>query len=149
MRKKDAAPETRGQLYRLTVTEKQLRVIQTALEWFFRLQMGQFSEYTNEVALCGYVYNKDDPNNREEFDKYIRRRNLGRSMFEAAYRVAHPWIYNTGKTDDMMTAEDTWRVIRHYFWEQRPEPKDHWIVDADKPIFLTCDGHKVQIEQVE
>ena len=144
--KKSQAPVKRGRTYQLTVTEKQLVVIQTALEWFFRLQMGKFFDYVTEIARNGFVYNKDNPNNTEEFDRYIRRRNDSQPIFETAFRVAHPKPDN--KTEDMMTAEDTWRAIRHYRWKQRPEPKDHWTVDADDPLFLTADGHVVKIEEV-
>ena len=145
-RKKEQAPAKRGRTYRLTVTEKQLAVIQTALEWFFRLQMGQFFDYVTEIARNGFVYDKSNPNNSEEFERYIRRRNDSQPIFEMAFRVAQPKLGS--KTEDMMIAEDTWRAIRHYRWKQRPEPKDHWTVDADDPLFLTADGHVAKIEEV-
>jgi len=140
-KKKEAEPT----LFRLTLTEKQLRVVMTALDWFFRLQMGQFFDYTTEIALNGYVYDANDPENSEKFDQYINRRNDSQEMFEKAFRIAQPVM--SRKTEDMIVSEDVWRLIRYFFWQRRPEPKPHYTVDAYPPMFFSDDGPYAKVEE--
>ena len=138
--------EPQEHFYSLTLTDNQLRVVQDALEWFFRIQMGQFFDYSTEVAKNGYEYDKNDPENDEKFYQYIRRRNDSKVMFDAAYRIACP---NPGPiTADMMTAEDMYAIIKHFRWEERPEPKSHDSVDSYKPIILT-DETPIKVERLD
>lgn len=121
--------------YTITLTEEQLSVVETALEWFVRLQMGQFFDYASEVAKCGYKYDRNDPNNDTKFDAYISRRNASQERFEAAFRVAQPAQCN--QTEDMMVASDMWRDIRYKRWQDMPEPKRHDTVDAHEPMHIS------------
>ena len=118
--------------YALTVNEAQLITIQTALEWFFRLQMGQFFDYATEISKCGYVYDNADPENKRKFDEYIQRRNDSQELFESAFRIAQP--YWCCKTEDMEIAIDIWEQIRYFLWLERPEPKPHDTVDSRHPL---------------
>ena len=125
--------------YTITLNKTQLKIIQKALEWFFRLQMGQFFDYADEIALNGEdVFNHNDPDHERKFNEYIWRRNDAKEAFEKAFRIAQPKLF-CQKTEDMMIAEDMWRVIRHKFWLDRPEPKSHITVDSDEPIFFACE----------
>ncbi len=117
--------------YSLAVTEKQLTVLQVALEQFFRLQMGQFTDYCNDIAMDGYVYNKDDPDNSRKFNEFIERRDASRELFEQAFRVAQPRLCS--KTPEMNVAIDMWSSIRHQRWLDRPEPKTRFTVDSREP----------------
>lgn len=119
--------------YKICVNENQLRLIMNALESYFRLRMGQFFDYCNDVAANGYVYDKTNPDNDKLFDAYIERRNNSKEMFEEAYRVAAPNLYERKKTPAMQNAIDIWHVIRHIFYLERPEPKDHYTTDAYPP----------------
>lgn len=121
--------------YTLTLTGEQLTVLNTALEWFFRLQMGQFFDYATEIAHDGYKYDKSNPDNDRLFSEYIDRRNTSQEMFERAFRVAQPKLCY--KTNDMLIAEDMWAVIRHSFWEERPEPKPHDTTDSYPPLHVS------------
>ena len=129
--------------YVLEVNEAQMRTIACAVEDYARTRMGQFFDFSNDVARAGYVYDKSDPENDEKFDAYIQRRDACKEAFEWAFRIAQPWPCY--KTDDMMIALDVWRVIRHQFYLERPEPKDHWTVDADEP-FLESGQPSAKIE---
>lgn len=119
--------------YNLTLSENQLRVTMKALEWYFRTSMNQWFDYCTEIALNGYEYDKGNPENDKLFDEYIRRRNDSQDMFEKAYNIAAPNLHERKKTPDMQTAIDIWHVIRHQRYLERPEPKDHWTVDAYPP----------------
>ena len=132
--------------YSLTLTEEQLTVLNTALEWFFRLQMGQFFDYATEIALDGYVYDKFNPENDKMFDEYIDRRNTSQVLFERAFRVAQPKLCY--KTTDMLIAEDIWAVIRHFRWQERPEPKSHDTTDSYPPLHIS-DQPPVKISKID
>ena len=132
--------------YQITLTENQLRVAQRALEWFFRLQLGQFSDFADEIALDGYVFDKDNPNNGELFRRYITRRNDCVPLMETAYRIAQPepcW-----KTEDMMVAEDMWAVIRHFRWKDQDHPKNLYTPDS-RPPFIESKEPPITINKKE
>ena len=122
-------------MYTLTVNEAQLANIQDALEWFFRLQMGQFFDYATTVAKCGYEYDKDDPDNERKFYEYIQRRDDAKELLDKAFRIAQPT--NCRQTEDMMIAQDIWADIRHFRWKERPEPKSHDTRDAWDPLHIS------------
>lgn len=134
--------------YKITLSRNQLRVIMVALEDYFRTRMGQFFDFSSDVARNGYEYCKDNPENDRLFDDYIRRRNESEEMFRRAYDVATPDIMKRGKTPDMETAIDIWHVIRHQRYLEVPEPKDHYTVDAYKPFPVTNEP-LITIERIE
>ena len=123
--------------YTLTLTDKQLGVVYDALEWFFRLQMGQFFDFATEVAKAGYVYDKTDPENSKKFDAYIERRNTSQKMFQSAFRVAQP--VTATSTKDMRIAQDIWQDIRYQLWLEKPEPKTHGLVNSDPPLYVSTE----------
>ena len=118
--------------YKLTMTGEQLVVMSTALEWFFRLQMGQFFDYATEIAKDGYEYDKENPDNDRLFNEYIFRRDECQEHMEIAYRIAQPRVCNC--TEDMNIAIDMWQAIRYYRWKERPEPKPYDTVDSRPPL---------------
>ena len=120
--------------YKLAVTKNQLRVIMIALESYFRTRMGQFFALASDVARNGFVYTKDNPENDRLFNEYINRRNDSQDLFNKAFDVAAPNLFERNKTPDMVTAIDIWHVIRHQMYLEFPEPKDHYTVDAYPPI---------------
>lgn len=123
--------------YTLTVTPKQLAVIQTALEDYFRTRMGQYFDLTNDLAG---VFTRDD----DEIDcnDKCARRNAAKVLMDSAYNICWPhermrrMDYQT-KTPEMMIAEDIWAVIRHERYMERPEEeRDHWCTAADVPLHI-------------
>lgn len=124
-------------MYNLTVTETQLRLIWRALEYYERAMMGQFEDFTDELAMHGLNrgedrYYIDGKLDKELFDTYIERRNEARTYMNIAYRAACPSV--TRKSKDMMIAEDMWVQIRYQFWKEKPEPKAHDTVDSREPF---------------
>ena len=89
--------------------------------------------FASDVAKNGFEYTKDNPDNDRLFDEYINRRNDSQDLFEKAFDVAAPNMYERKKTPDMITALDIWHVIRHQMYLEYPEPKDHYTVDAYPP----------------
>lgn len=122
--------------YTITVNDNQLGVINTALEWFFRLQMGQFWDFADTVAVDGQpIYDRSNPEHEKLFNEYIMRRDLSREMFEAAFHAAQP--VHARKTEDMLVAEDMWAMIRYFKWLQEKEPKTHGTVNAYPPMLFS------------
>lgn len=124
-----------GTRYTLELSEEQAEIIKIALEEYFRLRMNQWFDFATNIALCGYEYDKSDPDNDRKFDDYINRRNESQELFEKAFRIAQP-NYQL-KTDEMMIAEDIWQVIRHKLYLDRGGDPNGWSVDAREPIKLS------------
>ena len=125
--------------YELKVTEKQLSVIQTALEEFFRLRMGQCFDFTDDFCLMNVDLASDNPNNDRLFDRYIVRRNAMREVMNAAFRIGYGYNgYLREKTPEMLIAEDIWDSIRYARGQSR------W----DSPLHLG-DEPPIKIQEVE
>ena len=121
--------------YTLEISEEQAEIIKIALEEYFRLRLNQWFDFTTDISLCGYKYDKSDLENDRKFDDYINRRNESQELFEKAFRTAQP-NYQM-KTDEMMIAEDIWQVIRHKLWKDRHGDEDSWCVDSRKPMSMS------------
>ena len=121
--------------YTLELSEKQAEIIKIALEEYFRLRLNQWFDFATNIALCGYEYDKNDPENDKKFDDYINRRNESQELFEKAFRIAQP-NYQL-KTVEMMIAEDIWQVIRRKLYIDRGGDPNGWCVDARKPLKMS------------
>lgn len=61
-------------VYQITVTERQLKLINAALEEFFRIGLNQWGDLAERVANIGFEYPpKDMPNRELVFDRHPRR----------------------------------------------------------------------------
>lgn len=132
--------------YTLELSEKQAEIIKIALEEYFRLRMNQWFDFATNIALCGYKYDKSDPDNDRKFNSYINRRNKTQELFEKAFRVAQPDYQR--KTDEMAIAEDIWQVLRHRLYLDRGGDLNGWSVDARKPIKIS-DEPLPKISEIE
>ena len=110
-------PKKKQKQYEIRVNDTQLKVINAALESYFRTRMNQWFDFADEVAKCGYVYDRKNPDNDKLFYEFIKRRNESEKAFGAAFRIAQP-IFQF-KSDNVQTAIDMWEVIEHMFWVQR------------------------------
>lgn len=129
--------------YRIELSEKQLKVVMKALERYFRLNMGQFFDYTDEIAFVGFEYNKDNPDNGRLFDERISRRDDARAMFDSAFETMCPKL--TEKSEDTERAIDMFREIRYRLWDWKEEPKSHGTVDSYAPTpFLSEELPKIE-----
>lgn len=99
--------------YTIEVNEKQLRLIMRMTEEWFRLRMGQATDFCDEIAAMNTDLSQDNPNHEWIFDKYIARRDHLHEMLRAFFCIAfEPIGYLEKKTEDMLIAEDIWDAIR-------------------------------------
>ena len=99
--------------YTVTLTEEQMRVVQNALEDYFRLRMGQDYSLSEDLASMTEDLSPSNPDHEKIFDRYVNRRNCMNEILRAYFRIAFgPMGCPDEKTDDMMTAECIWDAIR-------------------------------------
>ena len=123
--------------YTLELSEEQTEIIKIALEEYFRLRMGQFSDLSIDLSFAGCDGNNHNP---EELNTRNERRRSAESVFKAALDVAQPMrkhgVYPE-QTIEMLRAQDVWQVIRHKLWLDRHGDEDSWCVDARKPMSIS------------
>lgn len=99
--------------YTIELTEKQLAIVQNALEEWFRLRMGQGGDFCDDLARMETDLDPKNPEHERLFDAYIARRDHMREIMGAFFRIAfEPFGYLKKKTDDMLIAETVWDSIR-------------------------------------
>ena len=99
--------------YTIELTENQMRVVQNAIEEYFRLRMGQEFDFCTDLAGINTDLSPDNPNHDWIFDKYIARRDHMQELMRAFFRIAfEPHMYLEKKTEDMMIAECVWDAMR-------------------------------------
>ena len=127
-------------IYQVTLTESQLKLINRAVEGYFRLHMGQFFDFVSDIAYNGESYSADDPNHNMLFNAYIARRDEAERMFNEAFRKAHPSVQT--KTTELQRLIDMWSQVRHFLWTEHPTKQlgvdsyPPFIISGDKPISI-------------
>lgn len=98
--------------YQIELTEAQVKVVQNALEEYFRLRMGQEWDFCDEMACIGGTLPKDEQMRSEAFYAFILRRNHLQELMKTFFRIAfEPTGYLKEKTNEMLIAEDIWDSI--------------------------------------
>jgi hypothetical protein len=136
-------PEKKENIYQLTCTEGQLRLINDAIEGYFRLLLGQYFDYADEIAFAGFDY---ENHSEDDFDERILRRNLAMELFDAIYQRLFPAVRENTPTENALI--DIWGTIRHQLWLDREEPKPHGTVDSSPPL-LRSELPPVEVRKVE
>lgn len=117
--------------YKIELTETQLRVINAALEEFFRIPLNQWSDLANRLAFKG-VDLSDEKTRDQNFNRCIIERDAALEVFQAAARIM--WGYRIPPKDDQqLIAEDIWQVIRHQLYLDSGST-DSWRTDAQAAI---------------
>lgn len=99
--------------YQIELTEAQVKVVQNALEEYFRLRMGQERDFCDDMAIIDCDLSAENPNHNRIFDLYIARRNHLQELMRAFFRIAfEPTGYLRSKNETMLIAEDIWDSIR-------------------------------------
>lgn len=131
--------------YRIELTEAQVRVVNAALEEFFRLPLNQWARLAERLAFKG-VDLQDEKNRERRFEQCIAARDAAHEVFKAAGRIL--WQHGTlQKDDEQIIAEDIWRVIRHQLYLDSGST-DSWRVDAREPLLLGPEP-PAKIERIE
>lgn len=116
----------------LELNEAQAGIVQVALEEWFRLRMGQSYDLANDLAMMGYVHDKDHP---EKFDAVMTKRNSLEYVIKAMFNIAWPHYGTPGKVEDRThIASDIWSVLRHETW--KAQDRESWSVCSATPIQL-------------
>lgn len=101
--------------YKITLTEEQMRVTQNALEEWFRLRLGQCTDFSNDMAFLDYKQPEDVTKREVAFRDRICRRDAIREIMRAVFHIAFP---NNGygvideKTPEMLIVEGLWESIK-------------------------------------
>lgn len=100
----------------IELTESQTVIVKVALEEWFRLRMGQYSDLANDLALYGYKREQND------FDRRMVRRDALLELIKAMLRIAFP-MYGTPEqiTPETHIAADIWSTLRYELG-----PKTEW-----------------------
>ena len=100
--------------YKIELTEEQMRVLENCTNLYMRLSMGQtwdLADMLCEGMLEGY--DRNDPNGKVKFERYIVKRNAIREILGSAMRIAfYPFGNPLEKTKDGMICECIWDAIR-------------------------------------
>ena len=134
-KKKEQAPKDEKRVfYQLTVTENQLRLINTALEEYFRIGLNQWGDLADRLAMIGVDLSPENPNHKWIFDNMIKTRDDVRVVLEAAGRIL--WPYGLSKqSEENILLQDIWQVIRHQLWLDDPDrDKRAYCVDGNEPL---------------
>lgn len=117
----------------ITLTDEQLRLVNKAIEEYFRLRLGQFRDFADDVCADGVDFSPANENHETLFNNYIVRRNTMHATFEALFRQLT--INDGRKSQDCIDLIDIWETVRHWFWEQIPaDERPSWTVDSTPPL---------------
>ena len=106
--------------YRMKLTEEQFRVMQIALEEYFRLRMCQDFDFVEDMASLNLDLSPENPHHDRIFDKFIERRDNLREVMRCFFRICFPSGFGLQeKTEDVMIAECLWDTIRFHRGQSR------------------------------
>lgn len=129
--------------YKVELTEKQMQVIEIALEEYMRLRLSQDNDFVNELASMNHDLSPSNPHHNAIFDHYIQRRDHLHEVMQSFFRIAfEPDGYLKEKTETMNICECLWDAIRFAAGRSRwskpfqigtePSPRIEVIENDDK-----------------
>ena len=128
--------------YRITLTEKQFALIETAVKIMLRTGMGQMYDLAGWLTLSGYDY----PTGTTEFDIYLAQRRLIRSVLEGISRNITECPHGKGESNSVQELKTLYEAIGHQQWKDSGEPE--WDVRSHKPMM--CGSEPVpEIERID
>lgn len=121
-------------MYQLTVSENQLKLINTALEEYFRIGMNQWEDLSDRISKIGIDLDPKNPKHDKIFDSYIEKRDDVRVILQAVGRMLWPFGLQK-QSEENIIAQDIWQVIRHQLWIDNPMRDElAYTVDAREPF---------------
>lgn len=118
--------------FQIEVNGAQAKLIERALEEYFRLRMGQYSDFADAMAFEGFNY---ENHTDEEFNACIKRRDMIRNTMEDLKRVIWPpFGTNVTRTPEETNAIDIWHVIRHELYLAGGGDPYAMVTMANKPF---------------
>lgn len=140
--------------YKLTLNEKQIRVLKDVCELRFRIDLLQEYELAELLAKIDCLdLDPRNPNHKEIFDGYIERRDHLTAVIKALFEIASPIAFRTSngrkRDPDALIAEDIFLSIRHQLWKDKSQKEQHaYTVDSYPPLSVSEEGLP-QIEVLE
>lgn len=130
---------------KLEVTNKQLRLIQHALDFYSRVGIGQFERIKEHPTFERHLYNEfKDEQGITDYGKLHQVRDEVDEIFNQAKKLLYNessavknggWgIGHTSVDDSCRDAFDLVKVIRHEFWKKNPNRSN---ITVDSSIHLT------------
>lgn len=80
--------------YRITLNEAQIGLVQKSLKEYFRLRMGQYTDFADDIASLGVDLSPENPDHKRIFDKFLMTRDHIAQMMSTVFRVAFG-VYGT------------------------------------------------------
>ena len=139
----------------ITLTEEQLRLVQSALEFYSRVGIGQF-EVIKEHPTFEKVLRKEfkDKEGNVDYGRYhevresvdimlVQPRNM--LLNDLTLPKAGSWgIYNPDVDESCRVSYDILQVIRHEFWLADPDRSEHVVMSS---VHLTTkDSNKIKVK---
>jgi hypothetical protein len=139
----------------LTVTKEQLRLIQDALDMYFRIGIGQMIVIKDHPTFEKTLRKKCTFNGEVDYAIYHEQRKIADHFFtegrdtlllDTTHGVNGSYgIYNQENVHESSTvAYDLVQVIRHEFWKADPNRSEHVVMSS---VHLsTKDSGKIKVE---
>ena len=130
--------------YKLTLTKKQMQVLQEVCELRFRIDLLQENELAEILAQMDCLdLDPRNPDHKKIFDSYIERREHISAILKALFEIASPtperWAKGRKRNPESLVAEDIFLAIRHQLWKDNPN-KSTLTVDSYKPLSVSEEG---------
>jgi hypothetical protein len=138
----------------LTVTEKQLQLIQKSLDFYSRIGIGQFEEIKNHPTFEKHLHREFKIDDKTDYSRYHAVRDSVDNMLVQPRNMLYndnslsrngSWgIFNPNVDDSCREAFDLIQVIRHEFWKKNPKRSN---ITVDSSVHLHCkDSDKIKVE---
>jgi len=125
--------------YKITLTEKQLALIGTAVETLMRTGMGQTYDLAEWLTLKGNDYPRGN-----DFDIYVAERNVIKGVLEGI--TSYETVHSEKESDSVRELKTLYEAIRHQQWKDSRAPE--WDVRSHKP--MKCGKEPVpKIERID
>lgn len=105
-------------------TEEQAKLIETSLEEYFRIRMGQTNYLADGLADDTYKYDPKDPDGEKKFAETLQRRDSLRAVLDAAVVIAYGQ-YHSCVSENARNASDIWIVLRYELYMSDPDNVKH------------------------
>ena len=101
----------------IELNETQARTVLAAVEEWFRLRLGQYTDLANGLAFLGYDHKTAK---QGAFDRRIQRRDAIQEIVKAMLNIAFP-CYGTpeGIPSEVHVASDIWSALRYSLSDKR------------------------------
>lgn len=137
----------------LTVTKEQLRLIQDALDMYFRIGIGQMIVIKDHPTFEKALRKKCTINGKVAYEIYHEQRKSADKLFTIGRDVllidsthgehGSYGIYNQEVDESCRVAYDLVQVIRHEFWKADPDRSEHVVMSSVS--LSTKDSDKIKV----